>query len=285
MTNPKKTAPGHVACYCRVSTVGQKLDGQREEIKRWLRGNRIKLKDVQWFEDKATGTNLNRPAFERMQKAVFLGEVDTIICWKLDRIARDQREGTNLLAEWCEKGVRVISVTQQLDLSGTLGRTVATLLFGIAEIGQEYRKERQAAGIAVAKKKNLYKGRKKGTTKKKPERAWEMRDQGMTWDEIAQALGVHTQTVWRYLKMRPKPPKTMKVELHLRVENNSKFVRGKTRSRAEIENQVLRRYQMEKLRPDGWDYRLTIPYESDEALDKIIYDDILALQRHLGQSL
>ncbi len=97
----------------------------------------------------------------------------------------------------------------------------------------------------------------------------------MTKPEIARVLGVPAQTVWRYLKQRPTRPKTMKVLLYLAIENNSKFVRGKNKSRTEIERYVLSRYQMEKLRPEGWEYHLTIPYETDEELERIIYDDIL----------
>ena len=93
--------------------------------------------------------------------------------------------------------------------------------------------------------------------------------------DIARALGISAQTVWRYLKQRSKQPKTMKVLLYLAVENNSKFVRGKNKSRAEIERSVLSRYQMEKLSPEGWEYHLTIPYETDEELERIIYADIL----------
>jgi DNA invertase Pin-like site-specific DNA recombinase len=54
--------------------------------------------------------------------------------WKLDRIARSMREGINTLSRWCELGVRVVSVTQQIDLSGTVGHLVAGVLFAIAEI-------------------------------------------------------------------------------------------------------------------------------------------------------
>ena len=70
------------------------------------------------------------------------------------------------------------------------------------------------------------------------------------------------------------PHKTLQVELYLRVENNSKFVRGKTKARAQIEAQVLSRYAMEK-HPSGCEYTLTIPYETDEELERIIYEDIL----------
>ncbi len=80
------------------------------------------------------------------------------------------------------------------------GRLVAALLMGLAEIEWEYRKERQSAGIEVAKKKGVYKGRKQGTTKKKPQRAIQLRDKGLTAPEIATALGVSERTVFRYLE-------------------------------------------------------------------------------------
>ena len=66
--------------------------------------------------------------------------------------------------------------------------------------------------------------------------------------------------------------KHIKVTLWLRVENNNKFVRGKKRAREDIEGLILSRYDMKKIRKDGWEYELTIPYESDEDLDDTIYD-------------
>ena len=78
-----------------------------------------------------------------------------------------------------------------------------------------------------------------------------------------------------HVKSEQEPPhKTLRVELYLRVENNSKFVRGKTRAREQIEAQVLSRYAMEK-HPSGCEYTLTIRYETDEELERIIYEDIL----------
>src|SRR5262249_15179467 len=68
--------------------------------------------------------------------------------------------------------------------------------------------------------------------------------------------------------------KMMKVRLYLRVENNSKFVRGKTKAREDIERYVFAYYHMEKPSKDRGEYLLSIPYDTDEELDKII-DDIL----------
>ncbi|CAL1242056.1 hypothetical protein [Candidatus Methylocalor cossyra] len=68
----------------------------------------------------------------------------------------------------------------------------------------------------------------------------------------------------------------MKVKLWLRVENNSKFVRGKGKARQEIEQSVLSRFAMEKPDKKGWEYALSIPYSTDEELDRIIYEEIYA---------
>ncbi len=67
----------------------------------------------------------------------------------------------------------------------------------------------------------------------------------------------------------------MKVERYLTVENTSKFVRRETKSRQYIEWDILSRSQMEKPHKDSHRYILTIPYETDEELDRIIYEDIL----------
>jgi DNA invertase Pin-like site-specific DNA recombinase len=76
---------------------------------------------------------------------------------------------------------------------------IAAVLLGLSEVELEFRRERQAAGIEVAKTKGVYTGRAKGTTKAKPRRARELRDQGLTVPEIANALATSERTVWRYL--------------------------------------------------------------------------------------
>lgn len=187
-----------IAVYVRVSTIGQNVEGQRREIQRWLDGNGIT--EAEWFLDKASGATMRREAFERLQAGIFAGEVQTVIVWRLDRLSRSLRDGVNILGNWCERGVRVVSVTQQLDLSGALGRTLAALLLGLGEMEREAIRERQAAGIAVAKDQGIYKGRKNGTTKAIPQRAAELRRRGLNDTEIATALGVSRRTVQRYLR-------------------------------------------------------------------------------------
>lgn len=188
-----------IACYVRVSSRRQKDDSQRAEIEKWLDANGIDRRKVEWYADKESGTTMKRPAFDRLQADIFHGKVKCVVLWKLDRLSRRLKDGVTTLADWAERGLRIVVVTQQLDFNGAIGRTLAALLLGLAEIEWEYRRERQAAGIEVAKQKGVYQGRKPGTTKSRPQRAVELKNKGLSAPEIATALGVSQRTVFRYI--------------------------------------------------------------------------------------
>jgi DNA invertase Pin-like site-specific DNA recombinase len=185
------------AIYVRVSTVGQNEAGQRREISRWLKGNAID--DAKWYSDQESGDTLKRPEFERLQADVFAGEVDMVVVWRLDRLSRSIRDGIGVLTDWCDRGMRVVSVTQQIDFSGAMGTMLVAVLLGVAQMEQEARKERQSVGIAAAKERGVYVGRRKGSTKAKPDRAKQLRASGLTASEIATSLGVSQRSVHRYL--------------------------------------------------------------------------------------
>jgi DNA invertase Pin-like site-specific DNA recombinase len=189
-----------IGCYCRVSHRSQRNDSQVAEIKKWLKGNGINSSQVEWYCDKESGKTLDRKEFNRLQKDIFDGRIKTVVVWKLDRLSRRLRDGVNLLADWCERGLKIIVVTQQIELNGPVGRMIAAVMLGLAEIELEYRRERQAAGIEVAKKNGAFRGRVKGTTKGKPQRAKQLRKQGLTAAEIANAMNTSERTVWRYLE-------------------------------------------------------------------------------------
>lgn len=197
---PAKTSDKPIGIYVRVSTKDQSHDSQREVIEKWLASNGTDMAKVEWYSDVESGRKMSRPDFDRLQADVFAGTVKTIIVFKVDRIARRLREGLNILCEWSDRGVRFVSVTQQIDVSGAMGKMVASLLLGVAEIEWEYRAERQKAGIAKAKRKGVYTGRKEGTLKGKPERARELSKLGLQGPEIAASMGISLRTVFRYLE-------------------------------------------------------------------------------------
>ena len=200
-----------IACYLRVSTAEQNEAGQRAEIERWLAGYGFRSDQVSWYVDKATGDDMDRPEIERLRKDIFRGLITTVVIWKIDRLSRTIRDGLALLCEWCDRGLRVVSVTQQIDCSGPVGKMIAAVLLGIAEIEQETRRERQKIGIEAAKavdkyrrEKGLpvrnYKGRGKGTTKANVAKVKRLKARGFTSKEIGILLGIGRRTVTRYLR-------------------------------------------------------------------------------------
>jgi DNA invertase Pin-like site-specific DNA recombinase len=186
-----------VACYIRVSTVGQNEESQKNAIQTYCENHNF---EPVFYIDKASGTNMNRPAFEKMQQDLFEGSVKTVLVYKLDRLSRNISDGLQVLSSWLEKEIRIISISQQFDFKGAIGKMIASVLLGVAEMENETRKERQALGIELAKTKGVYKGRKSGATKSKPTQAIKLRDEGKKLSEIAKIMDVSLSTIQRYLK-------------------------------------------------------------------------------------
>jgi DNA invertase Pin-like site-specific DNA recombinase len=195
------TALESVGVLLRVSSDDQKHDSQRDVVSEWLRNKEVDPETCEWYVETETGRKIARKELDRLGRDIHAGRIKTVLVYKIDRISRTMLDGIQLVIGWANKGIRVISATEPLDLSGTMGQMVATLLFGLAEIEWKNRRERQRDGIASAKRKGgVYKGRKAGTTKAKPERIRELRVQGLQAPEIAQALGVSVRTVFRHLE-------------------------------------------------------------------------------------
>jgi DNA invertase Pin-like site-specific DNA recombinase len=182
-----------VAAYIRVSTVdqGKGVASQKHAIKRYIEGHGIK--GVKVYRDKVSGKNTHRPGFKRLQKAIFNGQVHTVICWKLDRLSRSLRDGINLLCDWLDRGVRIVAVSQQLDFSGPTGKMVASLLFAIAEMERENLRENTKRGLAAARDRGVKLGQPQ---KINPKVLARLLTEGYTMGAIADRLGVHRTTVY-----------------------------------------------------------------------------------------
>ena len=113
----------------------------------------------------------------------------------------------NVLADWCERGIRVVSITQQLDLSGAIGRIVAALLLGVAEMERENINERIRAGVEAAKKRGVKFGRPAWKTrpyrKIDPAEVKRLRAEGVPMAEIARRLDVTRQACYSALATLP----------------------------------------------------------------------------------
>lgn len=189
-----------MAAYVRVGA-DQNHQCQIQGINRWCSANGYGPQSVRWYMDTVTGSTADRPKFDLLQRHVLDGLVDTVLLWKVDRLSCSLRDGLRLLSDWCDRGLRIVSVTQQIDVSGMLGMKLAAVLQGMAAMEQRTRNERPAAGITFTRERGVCMGRRPGSTRAKPERALELRDDGLQDREIAESMGISRRTVQRYLRI------------------------------------------------------------------------------------
>jgi DNA invertase Pin-like site-specific DNA recombinase len=203
-----------IAVYVRVSTERQITASQDSELAAWIAKNDIGPHER--YVDHASGTKMDRSDFNRMMGDIESGKVSKIVIWRLDRLGRTAAGLTTLFTKLTELKVTLISIRDQFDLSTPSGRLMANVLASVAQFETEVRRERQMAGIIEAKKRGVYsKPRKPKGTKKKPKRAWELKEQGLSAPQIAAVMKVSLRTVWNYLDAvgynTPVPP-PMEVE-------------------------------------------------------------------------
>ena len=136
--------------YVRVSTVEQNEARQLESLKGY---------DIdRWYTEKVSGKDLNRPELQKMLD--FAREGDTIYIHDFSRISRSVKDLLSLIDTLEAKKVHLVSVKENLDTSTPAGRLMLTMIGAINEFERANLLERQREGIAIAKAKGKYKGRK-----------------------------------------------------------------------------------------------------------------------------
>ena len=192
-----------VACYICVSTVEKTEAKQRREINHWLKGNRLNPKTVRWYIDKSTDDVLRRPRFDKLQAEILDGKVRAVVVWHLDRISGTTRGGLNVLIDWCHKSLRVVSVSQQIDVKSSDCRMIASVLRGVAEMDEQTRRERTKAGLASARARGRAGGRPKvAADDAKVLLAKELqKDNTLSINDICKRLKISRSTYYRYVAL------------------------------------------------------------------------------------
>ena len=177
---------GQTVGYVRVSTVDQNTERQLDGLK---------LDKV--FTDHASGKDTNRPQFKAMLAHVREG--DELVVHSMDRLARSTVDMLNTVDELTARGVRVRFLKEGLtfgDTANPCNELMLTIMAAVAQFERSLLLERQREGIAIAKTKGKYKGRKPSLT---PQQAREI-DRRLAEGESASALareyGVSRATVY-----------------------------------------------------------------------------------------
>jgi len=153
-----------IFAYARVSAKDQNIDRQLQAIQDYSKLKNITVDRV--FEEKASGKDFNRPVYQAMKMMFRQG--DTLIIKELDRLGRHMEQIKDEWRELQKNGVDIIVIDNELlntanktDLERSLiSNIVFELLSYIAQKEREKLRMRQAEGIAIAKEKGKYRGRK-----------------------------------------------------------------------------------------------------------------------------
>ena len=175
--------------YLRVSALDQsevrQLDGMQLDKR---------------FTDKVSGRDRNRPGLEQMIE--FVREGDTVLCHSMDRLARNLDDLRLLVKHLTAKGVQVCFLKESLTFTGEdspMANLLLSVMGAIAEFERELINERQREGIALAKKRGAYHGRKRTLTAAQAAALLELVSAGESKTKLAKELGVSRNTVYMYV--------------------------------------------------------------------------------------
>lgn len=176
--------------YIRVSSFDQNPERQLDQVQ----VDRV-------FTDKASGKDIHRPELDRL--LAFVREGDTVVVHSMDRLARNLDDLRRLVQTLTQRGVRIEFVKEGLTFTGE-DSPMATLLLSVMGAFSEFERalirERQREGIALAKQRGAYRGRKKALSS---EQAAELRRRASAGEQkasLARAFGVSRETLYQYLK-------------------------------------------------------------------------------------
>jgi DNA invertase Pin-like site-specific DNA recombinase len=174
--------------YARVSTDGQTLQAQTEALHA--------CGCARVFAEKISGAYSDRPQLAKAIAA--LGEGDTLIVTKLDRLARSTRDLLNTLDAIGKAGASFRSLSDQwADTTTPHGRLMLTVLGGLAEFERHLILTRTAEGRTRAQANGVRFGRKPALTTYQRAEALRRRAAGETLTSIAQLFGVSHMTIAR----------------------------------------------------------------------------------------
>jgi len=176
--------------YIRVSTVDQNTERQLDGIEL-----------DKTFIDKASGKDTKRPQLELMMAFVRSG--DTLIVHSMDRLARDQNDLHRIVQTLTGKGVRIEFIKEHLTFTGDdspISKLMLSVMGAVHEFERALIKERQLEGIALAKKRGAFKGRKKSLSEAELAELRQRIADGMSKAQAAREFGISRQTVYQYLR-------------------------------------------------------------------------------------
>ena len=181
---------GQMIGYVRVSTLDQNTDRQLDG-----------LELHRTFTDKASGKDTNRPELENLLR--FVREGDTVVVHSLDRLARNLDDLRRIVSDLTRRGVKIQFLKESLIFTGEdspMANLLLSVMGAFAEFERSLIRERQREGVALAKQRGAYKGRKRVFSDPEVAALKKRVADGESKTNVARDLGVSRETLYQYLR-------------------------------------------------------------------------------------
>lgn len=182
---------GHRIGYVRVSTFDQNPERQLENIK-----------VDRTFVDKASGKDIRRPQLEALMS--FVREGDTVVVHSMDRLARNLDDLRRMVQTLTQRGICIEFVKEHLIFTGEdspMANLMLSVMGAFAEFERALIRERQREGIALAKQRGAYRGRKRSLSDDEISKLRMRIDAGDKKAQVARDFKISRETLYQYLRI------------------------------------------------------------------------------------
>lgn len=262
--------------YARVSTQKQDLIRQLDML------NEYNCTEI--LKERMSGTKSDRPELNRLKDKIRPG--DTLVIESFSRLGRSTKDLMELVEYFENKGVKLISIKENFDTNTPQGKLMLTVFQAFSQFERDLIAQRTREGLESARARGRKGGRPKVKEKNLEQALKLYRSKDHSIREIVEMSGISQATLYRYLpcearNQEEKPAvndeKTAEIHMFLRVENNSKFVRGKKKATRDIE-EYLKYYKLKKPRSGEMDYKFYVKYKTVDELEDEVYKILSSLE-------
>ena len=176
--------------YARVSTHDQNLSLQKDAL--------LKAECEKIYVDKKTGSHINRDGLKKALEMLRAG--DTLVVWRLDRLARSLKHLIELITDLEERKVGFKNLTESIDTTTSGGKLVFHIFGALAEFERGVIADRTRAGLAAARARGRMGGRPPKLSPKQQKHAVKLyKKKKLPISEICHLMGISKQTLYSYI--------------------------------------------------------------------------------------
>ncbi len=189
------------ALYARISTADQNLETQLLDLRQMAKHRDHEI--IREYTDTISGTKSKRPGLDQLLADARRHRFDIVLVSAFDRVARNVRHFLEVLDELNHLGIEFVSLRENIDTGGPLGRAMVVIVGAIAQVERQAIVERVRAGMRRAK----LEGRQIGRAPLQVDRLALLhdRERGMSLNQLARAYRISKASVCRIVK-DAKPP-------------------------------------------------------------------------------